>query len=168
MDMKDMRECKNCIAYQLHHNLLESMVCDSCGKKTMVWKQGKSGTFYAECTNCFSLIAVDLNTPCEEDSLFWQESKIIVEPQNKTIKKEVVLGLSKLLKLSAVKMSRDLKEGFEIAVSMKNIIEIMRFLEKNEIKYRTDMLDNPIEKYPYFKECKYPYSAMRIYLKGKQ
>lgn len=159
-----MRECKKCIAYQLHHNLLKPMYCKECGETTLNWRQSEYGTFYAECSNCSGIIAVDLNTPCELDPLFEQENRVVVNSLAEPISRQVILDLSKLLHVNVVQMKRMLNYGFSMEVSTERIIEIMELLENNEIQYYVDSPENPLEKYPYFEKCRYPYSAMRNYL----
>ena len=67
-----MRTCKDCLAYKIHHNLSEPDICPECHEKTLHWKQNEFGTFSLACSNCSETIAVDLNTPCEEATVFHQ------------------------------------------------------------------------------------------------
>ena len=95
-----MNGCKGCIAYRLHHGLVEPEICMDCGEKTLIWKQGEGGTFYLECNNCFSLVGVDLNTPCEMDhKLFDQKALLIIEPQEQLPQNTVILKLGKIFSL---------------------------------------------------------------------
>lgn len=51
-----MSSCNECIAFRLHHSLVEPELCDGCGNKTLVWKQEDYGTFYLECSCCSMLV----------------------------------------------------------------------------------------------------------------
>ena len=44
-----MNGCKECIVYQIRHNMCEGEECPGCGKKTLVWKQSEFGTPHIEC-----------------------------------------------------------------------------------------------------------------------
>lgn len=159
-----MNGCEECIAYKLHHEMVESEICDSCGKKTLIWKQGDFGTFHLECV-CGCIVAVDLNTPCEMDyEFFEQKPLLIVEPLKKLPENKTILQLSKFFKNNSIEIREKLKEGFSVEVEHTKYDEIVRILDENHITYNFKKLEDPREKYPYYKECRYPYSAMRRYL----
>lgn len=54
-----------------------------------------------------------------------------------------------------------LKTGYSIEVGHDRLEEIVRILDENHITYRYNKLMDPRKKYTYYRECKYPHSAMR-------
>lgn len=74
-----MNECKDCVAYKIHHNQVDNETCSHCGNKTLTWKQNDFGTFRLECSSCDSHIYVDLNTPCEKNHSFFQQNDVDAE-----------------------------------------------------------------------------------------
>lgn len=160
-----MDACKECIAYKIHHNQAEPWECPDCGKETMIWKQHSSGIFYVECSNCGSLAAVDLNTPCEQDQLFMQKTEIIVDPQVEEPSNRTILDLAKHFHVNGIQMREKLMKGFSFESGIVNIDEYAELFKHFDITYRiVDPID-PRTKYHYYKKCKYPYSSMSVYLK---
>ena len=159
-----MNGCEECIAYRLHHNMVEPEICDSCGKKTLIWKQCDYGTFYLECV-CGCIVAVDLHTQCEMDrELFEQKPLLIVEPQEGLPGNEAILKLSKIFQINSIGMREKLKEGFSVEIEHANYDEIVQIFDENHINYGFNKPEDPRKKYPYYDKCKYPYSALRGFL----
>ncbi len=160
-----MNGCKGCIAYRLHQGVVEPEICMECGEKTLMWKQDEGGYFYLECSNCSSLVGVDLNTPCELDHrLFAQKSLLLIEPQEQLPQNTVILQLGKIFSLNGIQMRDKLKAGYSIEVEHLEFEEIVRILDENGITFRYNKLSDPRKKYTYYRKCKYPYSAMRKYI----
>lgn len=159
-----MSGCGECIAYKLHHNIIEPLICDECGHKTLVWKQDKGGTFYLECTNCLLLVGVDLNTPCEQDPLFWQKTEIYIEPQKNKLSKQVIHDTAKFFHINSLQMREQLLNGTSVDLDVFDADELMDLLQRQGIIYRVIDPKNPRQIYSYYKECRYPYSPMRKYL----
>ncbi len=156
--------CKNCIEYKLNHNQIDNCKCLDCGNDTMVWKQEESGTFYVECSYCGTIAAVDLNTPCEEDKVFWQEIKIIIEPNQGKISNRDILDLAKFFNYNGVQMRNKLCCGFSAEATFTHgFDDIIDILQQKGINYKVVKPDDPRKKYPYYKYCKYPYSPFRHY-----
>lgn len=159
-----MDVCKDCIAFKIHHNQTEPLDCPNCNKKTFFWKQDSSGTFYLECTNCGSISAVDLNTPCEQDPLFSQKKKIVVEPLSKEPSNRMVLVFAKRFLVNGLQMREKLVQGFFFESDISKIEEYADLFEYYGIAYRIINPEDPRLKYHYYEKCKYPFSAMKIYL----
>lgn len=160
-----MDACRECIAYKVHHNTAEPWECPDCNQKTFIWKQNNSGTFYMECSNCGSLAAVDLNTPCEQDPIFWQRSEIVIEPQPEKYSNRVILDLAKHFHINTLQMRKRLMEGYTVEFGVDKIGEYTELFKRNGIAYRIDEPEDPRCKYLYYEKCNYLYSAMQIYLK---
>lgn len=107
---------------------------------------------------------MDLNTPCENDPIFYEISKIVIEPQSHKPDNKTILRLAKHLKISSLKMREILTNGCEIAQSTNVINELSTVFNDNNIEYRIINPQDPRKKYPYYKQCRYPYSGMRQYL----
>lgn len=156
--------CENCIAYLIRYGKSEADPCLECGQQALIWKQNSFGTFYLECSNCGTEVGVDLNTPCELDGLMRKKIKIEIKPQEQLPDKEVIVKAGKHLKLSVLEMRRILVNGYEIEIEHSEFGGLVSILEEANIEYVVKQDENPIEKYPLYKECKYPYSPMRAYL----
>lgn len=157
--------CENCIAYLIRYGKSEADPCLECGLKALIWKQNSFGTFYLECSNCGAKVAVDLNTPCELDGLMQEKIKIEIKPQNQLPKKEVIVKVGKCLKLNVLEMRRVLVNGYDFEITHSEFCELVSILKEANIDYVVKQEENPIVKYPLYKECRYPYSPMRAYLK---
>lgn len=157
--------CENCIAYLIHYGKSEPDPCLECGQKALIWKQNSFGTFYLECSNCGAEVAVDLNTPCELDSLMQQKIKIEIKSQEQLPNIEVIVKVGKCLKLNALDMRKKLVDGYELEIAHSEFSELISILNEAGIEVVVRQDENPTEKYPLFKECRYPYSPMRAYLK---
>lgn len=144
--LKKMDACKECIAYIIHHNLAKPGVCEDCGHNTMVWKQDRSGTFYLECANCSSLIAVDLNTPCEQDPLFEQQVRLVIEPQTHVLNKRTILDIAKQFHLNVLQMREKLIHGYTIEAESIEVDYLAKVLDRYEIDYRIIRPIDPREK----------------------
>lgn len=160
-DTSKMDACTECIVYKVHHNLTEPWECSNCGQRTAVWKQASTGTFYAECSNCGSYAVVDLNTPCEQDPIFWQETEIIIEPQSKRLSNQTILDLAKHFHVNASQMCRMLTDGYTVESEKHKIDEYAELFDRNDIAYRIVKPEDPRTKYLYYEKCNYPYSAMK-------
>lgn len=158
--------CENCIAYLIRHGNSEAGLCLKCDQETLIWKQSSFGTFYLECSNCGAEVAVDLNTPCELDSLMQEKIEIEIKPQEQLPDKEIIVKVGKCLKLNALGMRRVLVNGYEIEITHPEFCELVSILNEANIEYVVKQEENPIVKYPLYKECRYPYSPMRAYLKN--
>ena len=157
-----MNACEECITYQLHHNLLEAEICPVCGQKSFIWKQ--NGDFHLECSNCGTLAAVDLNTPCEKDPIFFECTCIQVAPQNTKVTPRAVLDLAKFFHINSVQMRKKLASGFTEDTSSVKIDELEQILRSHMIAYKIIEPNDPREKYTYYRACNYMYSAMRKYM----
>ena len=156
-----MNCCEKCIEYQIHHKQTDSDICPECGLKTSIWKQGLSGTFYVECSNCGATAAVDLNTPCESDLIFQKSIQIIVEPHNERFDTRVVLDTAKVFQCNGMQMIERLRNGFKIETPQDKYDEAIALLNRYGIRYHVTSYDDPRSKYLYYKHCRYPYSPMR-------
>lgn len=163
--MRCMDACRECIAYKVHHDQAEPWECPDCGQRTFVWKQHDSGSFYLECSNCGSLAAVDLNTPCEQDSIFWQRTKIVIEPQSKIHSNRTILDLAKCFHVNTLQMRGRLMEGYTVESEIEKINKYAELFDQYGIEYKIVKPEDPRGKYIYYEKCRYPHSAMKIYLK---
>lgn len=161
-----MNGCEKCIVYELHHNLVEAEECPGCGKKTLIWKQSEFGTPYMECTECAYTIGVDLNTPCEHDPVFSKKVLIVIEPQSELPAKDIIVTMANDLEMNALQMRTKLIEGFSIEMSREKLETVIRFLRDNKISYKVESYEDLRKKYPFYSECRYPYSHMQFYLRN--
>ena len=161
-----MRTCKDCLAYKIHHNLSEPDICPECHEKTLHWKQNEFGTFSLACSNCSETIAVDLNTPCEEATVFHQTHQIAISPSSAMPDKRKLIEMARLFHVNSAEIYRMFKQGFTIDVRVEKLQEVISFLTDEGIAYRLPPgFIDPRELFFYYKQCHYPYSAMRIYLR---
>ena len=157
-----MNGCEECIVYEIRHNMLEAGECLGCGKKSMSWKQGKYGNPYMECSECGSTIGVDLNTPCELDHIFKEKVTVFMAPQKELPDKKMIMMLAKDFGMNALQMHKSLKGGFNVELLPYKLESIIRDLLDSGVEYRLEGYVDLREKYPFYRECGYPYSAMRI------
>lgn len=158
--------CEECIAYKVNKGIIELDICENCGKQEMSWRQDEKGFLYLECSNCHETIAVDLNTPCELDPVFNQKVKLTVVPQRIMPAKEAISELSKAFKVNALGMRKLLTEGTSIDVAINDLEAMIQLMDRYDISYTLENYEDCRLKYPFYKECKYPYSAMRrIFMK---
>lgn len=157
-----MNGCEECIVYCIHHNLNETEECPVCGKKSLVWKQGDFGTPHLECLECEYIIAVDLNTPCEMDPVFRKKITIFINPQSELPDKNELIILAKDFGMNTLQMYKSLKAGFSLDMTPDKLDKVILSLKSMGVGYRVDGFENLREKYPFYRECGYPYSAMHI------
>ena len=163
--------CLECIAYLIHHELADLELCDECGQKALIWKQDRGGTFYLECSNCGCLVAVDLNTPCEEDRMFQERIRVFIEPLREILSNRTILDVSKYFHINALQMREKLTEGFSVEKELRDkgeFDELIDLLKRSGIPYKIVEPDDPRKKYTYYRKCGYPYSPMRVYLKTEK
>lgn len=162
-----MNGCEGCVVYGLRHNMTETEECPGCGKKTLVWKQGEFGTPHMECLECSYIIGVDLNTPCELDPIFNKKVTLFIEPQRELPDKELIIVLTKDFGMNILQMHKCLKEGFSVEMLPDKLDKTIISLKTVGVEYRIDGFEDLREKYPYYRECGYPYSAMQIFTKNE-
>ncbi|MDD6570764.1 MAG: hypothetical protein PUF12_00090 [Thermoflexaceae bacterium] len=155
--------CKDCLAYLIRCGNIEADTCRKCGQVTLRWKQNSFGTFNMECSNCGAIVGVDLNTPCELDATFQQKIKIVIEPHTQLPDNEAVINLGKLLRLNSHAMRKKLSEGDVIEVEHSELNIVTNLMKEKGIVFSVEQEEDMKEKYPFYKECKYPYSSMRGY-----
>ena len=161
-----MQGCQECLAYLIHHGLVQPDICPECHEKALYWKQSEFGTFFLACTNCSTTIAVDLNTPCEEDPVFHQTLQIVVMPSSVVFNNQKLLELAKVFDVNTIQIYRMLKQGFTMDIQVEKLEETTRLMTGMGIDYRLPQgFCDPRERYYYYKHCRYPYSTMRIYLR---
>ena len=156
--------CEECIVYRIHHNQIEPEICPECGHKSLYWKQSRTGSLFARCSRCWLLVAVDLNTPCENDPIYYETTKIVIEPNDHKPDNQTVLRAAKCLNISGLKMREMLINGCVLALSTSMIDELSTVFNDNNIEYRIINPQDPRKKYPYYTQCNYLYSGMRQYL----
>lgn len=156
--------CEKCLVYLIRYGKTEADLCLKCGKTALYWKQDSFGTFYMECANCGSIVAVDLNSPCELDESFQRKIKIEIKPQESIIDKEVVHKLGKLLQLNSLMMYKKLNEGCVVEIEHSEFGKLTKLMWENDIAFVIAQEENMTEQYFFYKDCNYPYSAMRVYL----
>ena len=159
-----MNGCEGCIVYEIRHNHTKAGKCMGCGKDTWTWKMEKFGTPYLKCSECSFSAGVDLNTPCEEDPVFHEKLKIFIDPQKELPDKSVIMILAKEFGMNILQMHKSLKEGFSMEMPLEKLIKVTLKLEAFGMEYRMDNFVDPREKYPFYQECGYAYSTMRIYM----
>lgn len=157
-----MNGCEECVVYQLRHNLNEADECPGCGKKTLVWKQGEFGTPHMECLECSYIIGVDLNTPCELDPVFHKKVTVFIDSQMELPDKEAIMTLVKDFGMNTLQMRKCLKEGFTVEMLPDKLDMAIMSLRSIGVDCRVDGFEDLREKYPFYRECGYPYSAMQI------
>ena len=153
--------CEECITFKVNKGIIEPDICENCGKQEMAWRQDKKGFLYLECSNCHETIAVDLNTPCELDPVFNQKVKLTVDPQQIMPAKEAVSELSKAFKVNALGMRKLRTEGTSMDVTLNDLEAMIELMGRYDISYKLENYEDCRLKYPFYKDCKYPYSAMR-------
>ena len=162
-----MNICEKCIAYKIHHDKAEPMVCPQCKQKKLIWHQSDYGSFFAECAQCSNRIAVDLNTPCEEDDSFHRKYRLVIEAQKPVPDKRAILGMAKVFGVNSVEMHDMLERGWMAEADYKDILDYTACLDEKGLVYQIADFEDPREKYQYYSSCRYPYSKMRIYLEQK-
>lgn len=163
-----MNSCEECIVYELRHGLTEAGECPGCGKKTLNWKQGEFGDPYLECAECSFIIGVDLNTPCELDPIFNKKATIFIDSQKKLPDKNAIMILARDFGMNALQMHKCLKEGFTAKMSVDKLDKAIMDLKTIGVEYRVDGFENLRDKYPFYRECGYPYSAMQICIQNDE
>lgn len=161
-----MNCCEECIVYQIQNNIAETDLCEECGNISMEWKLGEFGTPYLKCSKCDSWIAVDLNTPCELDYSFNKKYEIVITPSDTMPKPEVLRTISKLLGINILQARNIFVDGFKAEMEIEKIAVFIDLLKENNIMYKAEEYENPRLKYHFYKECKYPYSAMQFWRKN--
>ena len=156
--------CEDCIVYKIHHNQLEPELCPECGHKSLYWKQQKSGSLFLRCSKCCFMAAVDLNTPCENDPIYDEIIKLVLEPQTHKPDNKTILRVAKRLNISGLKMREILVNGCVLSLSANMIDEVSKVFSENNLEYNIISAEDPREKYPYYKQCNYTYSGMKKYL----
>ena len=154
--------CEGCVIDELRHNLFEADECPGCGKKTLRWKQGEFGTPHLDCSECSYIIAVDLNTPCELDPVFHKKVTLFIDPQKVMPDKNTMMTLAREFGMNALQMHKNLKDGFSVEMFPDKLDKVILQLRTIGMEYRVDAFENLREKYPFYRECGYPYSAMQI------
>jgi len=162
-----MNGCENCLQYLITQGKTETDHCDECGCKTLEWKQSTFGTFYMECTDCKAIVAVDLNTPCELDAELHHNVKITITPQASLPNKTIICKLGKLLQLNALQMKEKLEAGYSTEVTHVVLNGIINLLTEHHLEHIINFDCDMKSKYPLYQECKYPYSAMKVYMEKK-
>ena len=144
--------CKSCLEFQVCNNLLEPEICPECGHKAFVWKKDEDGCFYAQCLSCLMIMAVDLNTPCEEDSRFRKDISLEVKPQELNVPNIELMKLSKMLRISAMQTRDAIRNGYITKVALYEMDEIIQLLDQNGISYITDKTFEPMKEYGFYKK----------------
>lgn len=152
--------CEECIFNLIRRNKLEATDCSECGNKTMQWKQNSNGTFFMECSFCGNKIAADLNTPCELDCELRNNVSVEIKPQKQLPTNTVILELAKFFQLSPLVMRKKLNDGYFAEIKRSEVYKVISLLKKYNIVYSTDYEMDITEKYPLYKQCKYPYSPL--------
>lgn len=79
---------------------------------------------------------------------------------------EAINELSKAFKVNALGMRKLLTEGTSIEVILNDLEAMISLMDRYDISYKLENYEDCRLKYPFYKECKYPYSAMRrVFLK---
>lgn len=149
--------CEECIVYRIHYELDNIDKCYQCGNMTARWKQNESGTMYIECSECGSIAAVDMNTPCEleYESMF----KCHLLPMK--LSQEKLLVISKFIGMTVLQTAKSMKnEGLFLEDDFYGMCSKLIFMDKQDISYTVEPYD-PRFKYIYIKKCGYPYRAIR-------
>ena len=162
-----MNICEECIAYKIHHDMAEPMICPQCGQKKLIWHQSDYGTFFAECDQCSNKIAVDLNTPCEKDDSFHRMYRLVIKAQKSVPDKRAILDMAKAFGVNSVEMYDMLAHGWTVEADYNDLFDYTAYLDENGLEYQIDGYEDPRVKYQYYSSCRYPYSKMRIYLDQK-
>ncbi len=153
--------CEECIVYQVQKGIVKPDLCQNCGKQEMSWRQSEGGTLYLECSYCHDAIAVDLNTPCEVDPVFAHKIKMTIEPQQKMPEKEAVAGLAKVSKVNALGMRKMLIDGTSMECVLNELEAMTSLMDRFGVSYSLENYVDCKLKYQFYKECRYPYSAMK-------
>ena len=163
-----MNGCKECIVYRLQYNQMPAEMCNKCNTQTLCWKQNDDGAVYLECPRCHEIVGVDFNTPCETDAFFRQKRSIIVEPQIKSLDNKRILNIAKYFHVNALQMREKLIQGCLIETKFDDFYDAVRFLKQQGITYKVNEIEDPRNKYPYYKKCNSPYSSMKRYLQDDE
>ena len=156
--------CEECIVYKIHHNLAEPEICPECGHKSLYWKQSRGGSLLVRCSRCWLMAAVELNTPCECDPIFYESTKLVIEPQIQLPGNRIILHLAKTIHVRGLQMRSMLMDGCVLYLETDKMDVFKEELNTNNICYRIIDPKDPREKYPYYMHCHYTYSGMRKYL----
>ena len=155
-----MNGCEDCIVFRVQNNMIEADTCPECGKKTMVWKLDRDGVPCMKCNNCAFGAAVDQNMPCELDPQINQDVIITVKSQNEVLANSII-ELGRITGMNALQMRKALIEGFTVKLNIEKTEKIITILEKNKIDYSLVGYVDYKKRYPFYHECRYPYSAMK-------
>ena len=158
-----MNGCEKCAIYLAQNNLDEPDFCCECGKKTAKWHLDKGGCPIVNCSECGDILAVDMNMPCELDSSFHENVIIRIEAQKELLPKDVVVKLAKFFEMTSLQMHQKLKEGFTAEMSVAKTEKAISFLKSSNVTFSLENYVDFRRKYPFYKECRYPYSRMRIF-----
>ncbi len=149
----------NCIMYMYDQKLLPASECLNCHEpKSNI--QFLDGAFGAKCDACGMTCVVDLNTVCELDDT---EYKIYYVPMK--------YGIQEIKKIlhhvadNAYKIKKDTEEGnLVVAGRLYEVVPTIKWLMEENILFRVTPV-NPLERYDYWKKCRYGYGSFRE-LKG--
>ena len=113
--------CEECIAYKIHHDKAEPMVCPQCKQKKLIWHQSDYGTFFAKCDHCSNKIVVDLNTPCEMDDSFHHKYRLVIEAQKSVPDKRAILDMARTFGVNSVEMHDMSGRGWTVEADYKDL-----------------------------------------------
>ena len=144
-----------CIMYMYEQSLLSAEECPNCHEKKCKIKF-EDGAFGAECDACGMTCVADLNTVCELDDT---EYKIYYVPMKYSIKdiKKILHHVSD----NAYKIKKDTEMGnLIVAGRLYQVVPTIKWLMEENILFHVTP-ENPLERYAYWKECRYAYSLFR-------
>lgn len=143
----------NCIMYMYEQNLLSEEECMNCHEKKCNI-QFLDGIFGAKCDACGMTWVADLNTICELDDT---EYKIYYIPMK--------YGITEIEKIlhhvsdNVYKIKKDTEMGnLFVAGRLYQVIPTIKWLMEENILFHVTP-ENPLERYAYWKECRYAYCS---------
>lgn len=147
--------CMNCIMYMYEQNLLSAGECMNCHEKKCNI-QFLDGIFGAKCDACGMTCVADLNTICELDDT---EYKIYYIPME--------YGITELKKIlhhvsdNVYKIKKDTEMGnLIVAGRLYQVVPTIKWLMEEKILFHVTP-ENPLERYDYWKKCRYAYFSFR-------
>lgn len=149
--------CEECVVYKVNQGQDVIQHCFSCDKEALSWQQNEAGYMWLLCKECGSEVAVDMNTPCEYDTLTTITCHI--PPQD--IRKDDLLLLARTANKKLTWFAERMKtDGVTLNFGATKLCNWLAILDTAGIKYSIYPFD-PRQKYVHWKKCIYPYRLIR-------
>ncbi len=119
---------------------------------------------FVRCSRCWLMASVELNTPCEGDPIFYESTKLVIDPQKQMPGNRIILHLAKIIQVTGLQMRSMLMDGSILYLEPDKMDVVKEALNANKICCKIIDPQDPRDKYQYYMHCHYSYSGMRKYL----